>query len=113
VSAAGPHIHVDVKLGADVASRGILAATFGLAADVPATIDTGCGARVPLAMTSTQPEKVTCLPCRDFAHGQHLRLATQLDELGRLPGSVITPEQTAAAAAVHRDMAGRFGRPAK
>jgi len=25
VSAAGPHIHVDVKLGADVASRGILA----------------------------------------------------------------------------------------
>jgi hypothetical protein len=110
---ADPHIHVDRKLGADVAARGILASTFGLAADVPAAVTTGCGRQAPLAMTSTHPEKVTCLPCRDFAHGQHLRLADQLELLGAMPGSVITPEQTAAAAALHRDLAGRYGDPAR
>jgi hypothetical protein len=108
-----PHIHVDVKLGGDVAARDILASTFGLAADAPATVATGCGAQVPLAMTSTRPERVTCLPCREFAHGQHLRLADQVDRLARMPGSVITPEQATTAVRLHRELAGRFGGPAR
>lgn len=103
-----PHIHVDAALRGGVAAREILAATFGLAGDAPTTVTTGCELRVPLAMTSPRPENVTCLACRDFAHRQHLRLAEQLEELGRLPGSAVPSDQAAAAAARYRDLARRF-----
>ncbi|MCA2214893.1 hypothetical protein [Jidongwangia harbinensis] len=103
-----PHIHVDAKLLGGVAVRERLAATFGLVADLPASVTTGCDRRVPLAMTSVHPEKVTCLACRQFAHRGHLKLADQLDDLGRLPGSPLTGGQTADAAARHRDFARRF-----
>jgi len=105
-----PHIHVDVKFHSDVVVRDILASTFGLAADSPATVATGCGLRVPLAMTSTHPEKVTCLACREFAHGRHLHLADQVEHLGRMPGATITPDEASEAARHHRDLARRFAR---
>jgi len=105
-----PHIHVDVKLGGDVTARTILASTFGLAADLPATVTTGCDLRVPLAMASTHPESVTCLACREFAHRRHLDLANQVERLGHLPGSVITPTEASGAAIWHRDLADRFAR---
>jgi hypothetical protein len=103
-----PHIHVDVKLRGDVVARDILASTFGLAADLPATVTTGCDLRVPLAMTSIDPDNVTCLPCREFAHRQHLRQADQLDHLVRMPGIAIAPDQAAEAAERYRDLARRF-----
>jgi hypothetical protein len=103
-----PHIHVDVRFHADVASRERIAATFGLVADVPATVTTGCDLRVPLVMTSSHPEQVTCLACREFAHREHLRLAEQIERLGRMPGSMITPDQVSAVAARHRDAATKF-----
>ncbi len=108
MDSADPYIHVDVKLRGDVVARDIMASTFGLVADVPATVTTGCGLRVPLAMTSAHPESVTCLACREFAHRQHLTLADQVERLGRMPGSAITPGQASAAAAWHRDCAVRF-----
>ncbi len=104
-----PHIHVRADGRADPAVRGVLASTFGLVGDLPAEVRTGCGLRVPAAMTSARPESVTCLPCREHAHEQNLRMADQLELLGALPGSVLTPGQIARAAAEYRDLARRFG----
>ena len=108
---ADPHIHVDVKFHADVTARDLLASTFGLAADLPPAVTTGCGLRVPHAMTSAHPANVTCLACRDFAHRHHLHLADQLEHLSRMPGTAVTPDQAAAAAARYRDLARRFASP--
>ncbi|WP_281905736.1 hypothetical protein [Phytohabitans aurantiacus] len=103
-----PHIHVDVKLGSDVVARDILASAFGLAGDVPATVTTGCGVRAPLAMTSASPERVTCLPCREYAHGRHALMAKQFDEFARLPGLAVSYDEAVRVAAWHRDLARRF-----
>ncbi|MFD0852209.1 hypothetical protein ACFQ07_08250, partial [Actinomadura adrarensis] len=68
-----PHIHVQVDVvGGDAAVRDMLASTFGLAGDLPSVVTTGCGLVVPFAMTSSRPEKVTCLPCREHARDEHL-----------------------------------------
>lgn len=80
--AADPHIHVDAQLGGQVASRRILASAFGLAADLPPTVRTGCGRHVPRAMTSVRPESVTCLACRRFAQHAHSQLADQVESYG-------------------------------
>ena len=103
-----PHIHVRADGRSDPAVRGVLASAFGLAADLPAEVGTGCGLTVPIAMTSARPESVTCLPCREHARDQHLRMADQLEVLGALPGSVLTPSQVARAAAEYRSLARRF-----
>lgn len=61
-----PHIHVELSvIHAEAATRDILAATFGLAGDLPSEVSTGCGVQVPYAMTSSRPENVTCLACRE------------------------------------------------
>jgi hypothetical protein len=107
--AADPHVHVDAQLGGQVASRAILASAFGLAADLPPTVRTGCGQEVARAMTSVRPESVTCLSCRDFAHAGFATLAEQVASLGAMPGSAFSAEQAAEAVAHHRDLARRFG----
>lgn len=86
----------------------MLAATFGLVAELPAEVATGCGTRVPLAMTSHLPERVTCLPCREHAAAQHLRFADQVALLGPLPGSPLGEGDALRAAAEHRATARRF-----
>ena len=103
-----PDIHIDAKLGADLAARDLLAATFGLAADAPAVVRTGCGREVPLAMTSTMPSSVGCAACRSFAHDEYLRVADQVESLARMPGSVISWSDASAAAARCRELASRF-----
>jgi hypothetical protein len=108
VSDTDPYVHVDVKFRSDVAGRDVLASTFGLAADLPTTVTTGCDLRVPLAMTSMRPESVTCLACREFAHGQYLRLADQVEGFSRMPEVAIAPEQASRAATQYRDLARRF-----
>jgi hypothetical protein len=108
VSDGDPHVHVDVKLGGEALTRNLLASTFGLMSDVPATVTTGCGVAAPRAMTSASAAAVTCLACREFAHREHLRLADQLDRLGTLPGSPLDAGQSAAAAAHHRTLARQF-----
>ncbi|WP_128378043.1 hypothetical protein [Streptomyces cavernae] len=104
-----PHIHVESKVvngGADV--RNVLAATFGLAGDLPSVVTTGCGLRVPRAMTSARPERVTCLACREHARVEHLRFAEQVERLSSMPGSAIGAAQAKPAADRHRDLARRF-----
>ncbi|MET7394322.1 hypothetical protein ABZS66_12590 [Dactylosporangium sp. NPDC005572] len=104
-----PHIHVEAGIprsGPTV--RNLLASTFGLVGELPAEVETGCGRRVRTAMTSSRPESVTCLACREHAHRQHLRLADQVEELSRMAGSAVTPAQGAEAAARLRETARRF-----
>ncbi|WP_436527338.1 hypothetical protein [Actinoplanes sp. HUAS TT8] len=111
-----PHVHVEVNVvraGKDV--RNLLASTFGLVSDLPAEVETGCGQRVAFVMTSPHPERVTCLPCREFASDKHRQFADQLVNLFRMspgaglaPGLNVTAEDAAQAVARYRDLAERF-----
>ena len=98
-----PHIHVEVNLFRDTANRKMLASTFGLVADLPTRVTTGCGEHVSLAMTSPHPRSVTCLPCREHAARWHTRAAEKAEEMGRLdgmaPGLPVDHTVTEAAAA--------------
>lgn len=104
-----PHIHVErqvVRAGADY--RNLIASTFGAAVDAPVEVTTGCGIRVPYAMTSTTPEMVTCLACREHARREFRAFADQVTKLSGLPGSPVTAQDGAAAAARMRELADRF-----
>lgn len=103
-----PHIHVGVNLNAEAASRDMIASAFGLAGDLPSVVTTGCGLRVPRAMTSPLPERVTCLACREHACRQHLRLAEMFEQFPPLPGVNISSTQARQAAEWHRDRAAKF-----
>ncbi|GAA5150795.1 hypothetical protein [Amycolatopsis dongchuanensis] len=105
----GPHVHVERKVvEAGAAFRGAVGSLLGVVPDAPAVVTTGCGLQVPYASTSTRPESVTCLPCREHARREHLRFAEQVENLSRMPGVAITREQAAAAVARHRGLADRF-----
>jgi hypothetical protein len=71
--------------------------TLSRAPDAPGVVTTGCGQQVPFAMTSTRPESVTCLTCREHGHREHLRFADQIENLSRMPGTTITRSQAATA----------------
>ncbi|GIF10042.1 hypothetical protein [Actinoplanes teichomyceticus] len=104
-----PHVHVEIGLGrAGAEVRNVLASTFGLVADLPATVETGCGQRVPRARTSPHPRSVTCLACREFASRRHRALAEQLASMSGMPGLAIGAEDAARVVAWHRDLADRF-----
>lgn len=104
-----PHVHVDVKvIHGEAAARNVLASAFGLAGDMPTAVTTGCGLRVPYAMTSPLPGSVTCLACRDHARDHCQRMADQILRLVAIPGSQVSPGQAARAAAKYRDLASRF-----
>ncbi|MFI7316703.1 hypothetical protein [Streptomyces venezuelae] len=109
MGANDPHIHVQSKaVHDDAAARNVLASTFGLAGDLPSLVATGCGLRVPYAMTSPRPDQVTCLACREHAQREHLRFAEEVERLSRMAGSTISPEQGRLAADRHRGVARRF-----
>ncbi|QXJ23192.1 hypothetical protein AGRA3207_004317 [Actinomadura graeca] len=104
-----PHIHVESRVvHRDAAVRDVTASVFGLAGDLPSRVTSGCGLRVPYAMTSPHPERVTCLACREHARAEHLRFAGQVERLGRMPGSVIGVDEARQAADRHRGLAERF-----
>ncbi|MEU0024550.1 hypothetical protein [Streptomyces sp. NPDC006335] len=104
-----PHIHVEVKVvRGEAAVRGMLASTFGLVGDLPSAVGTGCGLRVPYAMTSPRPDRVTCLACREHARSEHLRFADEIERIGGLPGSSVTAGQARAVAERHRALAEGF-----
>lgn len=105
-----PHIHVEATRRASAATRNLLASTFGLAADLPTSVTTGCGVRVAYAMTSSYPERVTCLACREHAHREHLRLADEIERLSRMPGTNLDSDQAARAADQYRAIARQFAR---
>ncbi|MDY7091285.1 MAG: hypothetical protein SYR96_40185 [Actinomycetota bacterium] len=104
-----PHTHLDADLHAEVGRRSMPASTFGLAADLPSHATTGCELQVPYATTSTDPAKVTCLPCREFAHRRYLELADYVRRVAATPG--MSPEflaQSGRAAEQYRELARRF-----
>lgn len=104
-----PHIHVEAKVvHRDAAVRDVMASAFGLAGDLPSHVSTGCGLRVPYAMTSPRPGSVTCLACREHARLEHLRFAEEVERLGTMPGSTITTVQAKLAADKHRELAEGF-----
>jgi hypothetical protein len=104
-----PHIHVEAKVvRGSAALRDMMASTFGLVADLPSRVSTGCGLKVPFMMTSSRPGDVTCLACREHAHDEHLRFADMVERLGRMPGSTISAAQAKSAAEHHRDLARKF-----
>ncbi|MFI6010192.1 hypothetical protein ACIBAG_15485 [Streptomyces sp. NPDC051243] len=106
---ADPHVHVELSAPRhDARVRDLLAGTFGLVGDLPEDVATGCGLRVPYAMTSPRPESVTCLACREHGHAQHLRLAEQIERLGAMPGAVVTAAEAGRVAEHHRELARRF-----
>jgi hypothetical protein len=109
MSRGDPHIHVEQKVvqaGSDV--RNVLGAMVGRVPDAPAVVTTGCGHRVPYAMTSARPESVTCLACRDHAHREYQSFAEQVERLSRMPGTTVTGDQAATAVARLRNLAERF-----
>ncbi|WP_229874347.1 hypothetical protein [Amycolatopsis deserti] len=55
-------------------------------------------------MTSTRPESVPCLPCREHAHREHRRLAEQIEHLGDAAGAPMSGQ----AAHRLRDLARRY-----
>lgn len=109
MAAPDPHIHVESGVvRRNAAVRELMASTFGLAGDLPSHVTTGCGTRVPYAMTSPRPESVTCLACREHARQAHLRFAEEVVRLGGMPGSTITRGQAEQAAEQHRELAARY-----
>lgn len=107
-----PHVHVQADLGGAAVSRQITAATFGLAADAPARVSTGCGLTVTYASTSTRPGSVTCLACREYAHRRHLDAAAWAEQWRRQPTTdADLAAHAARAAAHHRDLARQFADP--
>jgi hypothetical protein len=108
MSESDPHIHVQSNLNADAAVRNKVASLFGLAGDLPSVVTTGCELRVPRAMTSPLPARVTCLACREHAHRQHLHYAEQFERLSLMPGMNVSSAQARLAADRHRDLAAEF-----
>jgi len=73
-----PHVHAEktpMPGFGHAATRALIADAIGIAPDLPKTVGTGCGVRRPLAMTSTRPEAITCLACREWARGEYLTWA--------------------------------------
>ena len=106
-----PHTHVAADLNLDGAVRNMVSSTFGMAADLPSVVTTGCGSRVSRGNTSRLPEKVTCLACRQYAHGQFLHYAELIEGLSQLPGTNITPADIRQAAQTSREIAERYMGP--
>jgi hypothetical protein len=73
-----PHVHAEktpMPGFGHAAIRSIITEATGLVPSLPKTVSTGCGVRRPIAMTSTAPEKITCLACREWAREQYLTWA--------------------------------------
>ena len=104
-----PHIHVEqrvLRAGPDI--RNLMSSVLGRVPDTPSVITTGCGLNVPYAMTSSRPESVTCLACREHACQEYWAFAEQVERLGSLPGMNVTAGQMVSAAERLRDLARRF-----
>ncbi|MFB6392833.1 hypothetical protein [Polymorphospora lycopeni] len=104
-----PHIHVERKVPkVDADTRNLVVSMLGRATDAPTVVTTGCGVQVPYAMTSTRPESITCLACREHAHRECLRFADQIERLGFMPGTPLTGDQVAEGTQRMRELAKRF-----
>jgi hypothetical protein len=114
-----PHIHAEktpMPGFGHAATRDLIVRATGLVPDLPKTVGTGCGVRRPLAMTSTRPEAITCLPCRDWARAEYLLWAGMAHAAAELaeaePRAAIaaktTPADLRAEEHTYRELAARF-----
>lgn len=113
-----PHVHVEKTQVPGVPGvgyavmRDLIADALGLATDLPKTVPTGCGRRRPAAMTSTVPETVTCLACREHARAERISAAEACESLAADPELAAragaAPEALAAQALEHREFAARL-----
>jgi hypothetical protein len=114
-----PHVHAEktpMPGFGHAATRALIVQATGLVPDLPKTVRTGCGVRRPLAMTSTVPEKITCLACRDWARAEYLtwagiaHAAAELAEAGprAAVGATTTPDDLRAEERTYRELAARF-----
>ena len=114
-----PHIHVEktpMPGFGHAAMRILITEAIGLIPDLPKTVSTGCGRRRPIAMTSTVPETVTCLACRDYARAEYLTWAVMAEAAAQLaeaePRAAIaakaTPADLRAEERTYRELAARF-----
>ncbi len=114
-----PHVHAEktpMPGFGHAATRALIVRATGLVPDLPKTVGTGCGVRRPLAMTSTVPEKITCLACRDYARAEYLIWAGMAHAAAEIaeayPGAAIaakaTPDDLHAEERTYRQLAARF-----
>ena len=73
------------------AIRALITDALGVAPDLPKTAGTGCGLRRPLASTSTVPEEITCLACREWLRGECLFWADAAARLLELSAAEARP----------------------
>jgi hypothetical protein len=70
--------------------QALITDAVGVVPDLPKTVGTGCGLRRPLGSTSTVPEQITCLPCREWLLGECLAFA---DAAARAAGLAAGPSR--------------------
>jgi hypothetical protein len=104
-----PHIHVEQQFALVLQTGGIL--NYGK------THHTGCDRRRPANMFSTDPQKVTCIACREHAARVHAELASAAEAALTLPPESfwsmrVNREDLEASASEHRELSARFtGQP--
>ena len=114
-----PHVHVEkapMPGFGHAAMRTLIIEATGLVPELPKTVGTGCGRRRPIAMTSTVPERVTCLACRDYARAEYLTWAAMAQVAAELaeaePRAAIaakaTPAELLDEERTYRALAARF-----
>ena len=108
-----PHVHAEktsLPGFGHRAIRALIADAVGVAPDLPKTVGTGCGLRRPLASTSTVPEEITCLACREWLRGECLfwaDTAARALELAGRPGFP-TADELLDEERTYRALAARF-----
>jgi hypothetical protein len=92
------------------AIRALLTDALGVVPDLPKTVSTGCGLRRPFPSTSTVPEEITCLACREWLRGECLFWADAAARAIGIPaqGGSPTTEDLRAEERTYRQLAARF-----
>jgi recombinational DNA repair protein (RecF pathway) len=86
-----PHVHAEKTAVPNVGHAFMrnLIAKEGYIVSLPKTVTTGCGKRRPLVMTSTNPETITCLACREWMHADLMEWIQATECLLNMKGSHI------------------------
>ena len=108
-----PHVHAEktsLPGFGHKAIQALITDALGVTPDLPKTVGTGCGLRRPFASTSTVPEQITCLSCREWLRGECLfwaDTAARAIELAGRPGFP-TAEDLRGEERTYRALAARF-----
>ena len=108
-----PHIHAEKTILPGFGHKrvqALLADAIGVVPDLPRTVRTGCGLRRLFASTSTVPEEITCLACREWLRGECLFWADAAASTIGIPaqGGCPAAEDLRAEERTYRALAARF-----